>query len=203
MNKNIALVAFFFLLIGFGLGFFVYKNHNSVSKNIGAEETTKPAKIDNEFFSFLNSFSNTPGYSNIIEIREDLGLLTFVYPKTIVRDGDGGVDTYGIYDYKNDVLYKNIGYSQLSGSSTPVALIRNDLVLVKTADNEGLHTTVSIKDFHDKTIHELSLNLAALDTVEIGGLDNGSIGIFVHSKKKTLYYTLNAETLQLTKVWER
>ncbi len=205
MNKHNIILAILFLVLGFGTGYFYFKNFSNVNAVVENQEVKNDtvAVGQNKLFEFFDSFKNTPGNEKVTEIREDLGLMIFTYPKgEVVIDGDGGLYTYGIYDYKNDILYKDLGYSQLSGVSRPVSLISKDKVLVETADNERFNTTLSIHDFNNKKIKDLPIKIQNVKNVEIGHLYNGSISIFVH-EKLTSMYQLDAKTLEVKKLWER
>lgn len=205
MNKHNIILAILFLVFGFGSGFFYFTNFSNVNAVVENQEVKNDtvAVGQNKLFALFDSFKNTPDHSNIIKIREDLGLLILSYPEgEIVIDGDGGVDAYAVYDYKNDVMYDKVGSTSLGMSNLPIAIVNKDTILLDNYDDNTGKASLTLKNIKNGTTKVLSIKRNNNERVSANLNPQDQINIFVYGKT-TLYYNLNPQTLELKQVWER
>ncbi len=138
MNKNIIIASVLFLLIGFGVGYFSFKNNpvNNVVENqevktetqeqVKAEQNKLFAFLDSRKDKFTDSMAKERGHIKITNVEPGLGLLMVDYSTSPESS------SYVIYDYKNDLIYKDIGYIKLGDMSYPVSFIDKSKVLINS-----------------------------------------------------------------------
>jgi hypothetical protein len=102
---------------------------------------------------------------------------------------------YGVYDYKNNRIYKGIGSAGQGGSATPMAFVGTDKLLFYT-DIEDKVPTISIVDFSGKEIKQLLTGVKLNESY--GDPANSLILITEPPKKgKAVNYMLDVKTLEL------
>ena len=69
---------------------------------------------------------------------------------------------YGVYDYKNDVIYPGLGDSSIGGSTTPIAFVGADKLLSYSQD-ENQKYKLSVIDFQNKNIKDLLVDKQVQD----------------------------------------
>lgn len=198
MNKHNIILSILFLVIGFGAGFFYFKNFSNVNAVVENKEIKNGLEnLSQDKFSVLfNSIKAGDKfiYPQIINnIEEDMGLFIIQYRNSPESTGNA------VYDYKNDKLYKDIGYSGLGYSRTPVSFVDKNNVLVHTYD-EGKETyTLNVLNFTNNNLRELPIKITPTDEV-YGELTGSNVFISVRGKNGSFTrYQLDPSTLEIKK----
>lgn len=198
MNKHNIILSILFLVIGFGAGFFYFKNFSNVNAVVENKEIKNSLEnLSQDKFSVLfNSIKAGDKfiYPQIINnIEEDMGLFIIQYRNSPESTGNA------VYDYKNDKLYKDIGYSGLGYSRTPVSFVDKNNVLVHTYD-EGKETyTLNVLNFTNNNLRELPIKITPTDEV-YGELTGSNVFISVRGKNGSFTrYQLDPSTLEIKK----
>ncbi|MDQ5971251.1 MAG: hypothetical protein QG566_197 [Patescibacteria group bacterium] len=198
MNKHNIILSILFLVIGFGAGFFYFKNFSNVNAVVENKEIKNSLEnLSQDKFSVLfNSIKAGDKfiYPQIINnIEEDMGLFIIQYRNSPESTGNA------VYDYKNDKLYKDIGYSGLGYSRTPVSFVDKNNVLVHTYD-EGKETyTLNVLNFTNNNLRELPIKITPTDEV-YGELTGSNVFISVRGKNGNFTrYQLDPNTLEIKK----
>lgn len=198
MNKHNIILSILFLVIGFGAGFFYFKNFSNINAVVENKEIKNGLEnLSQDKFSVLfNSIKAGDKfiYPQIINnIEEDMGLFIIQYRNSPESTGNA------VYDYKNDKLYKDIGYSGLGYSRTPVSFVDKNNVLVHTYD-EGKETyTLNVLNFTNNNLRELPIKITPTDEV-YGELTGSNVFISVRGKNGSFTrYQLDPSTLEIKK----
>ncbi len=204
MNKHNIILSILFLVLGFGAGFFYFKNFSNVNAVVENQEVKNDtvAVGQNKLFAFLDSFKDIriePFAEervdiNIKNINQNLGLIILEYPTGLETTG------FSVYDYNSDILYKDIGYSRFEGEGTsyPIAFVNKNsaLFFVSKEPNLGEFTLV-VKDLQNNLIKNLPIQFGEMDKVYTS-FEPSRLNISI-AKQKGGYsrYNLDLKTLGL------
>lgn len=143
----------------------------------------------NKLFEFFNTFTSDKNRAT--------PSIKFMNPdeNLIVLDYWTGSETnsYAVYDYKNNILYKDIGGEGIGGGSHPEAFVGNNKILVYSEDDFG-KSSITIQDFNNKIIKTILTNTPLYEVYP----KFGKIITIDINQKSSGRYLLNTETLELT-----
>ncbi len=218
MNKNIIFSAVF-LVLGFTGGLFLTQKYKPVIDNqeqeivLSEQEVDKSKISSSKLFEFMNSFGDyskleldttilSPGsIIKIPDIQPILGVMTINHRTSPESN------SYSVYDYKNDVLYKDIGYGRLGDIFTPMSFVNNHSVVMSRVHSESERTLypLSVKDLRDGSLKELpiKIDIQTRDVVTQADYINNLVYVYVNintPKNETSRYTLDTKTLEVTKI---
>jgi hypothetical protein len=206
MNKHNIILSILFLVIGFGAGYFYFNNFSNVNAVVEnqetKDETQEQEKVNqNKLFAFLDSFKDI-GIEpfaedrvdiNVKNINQNLGLIILEYPTGLETTG------FSVYDYNNDILYKDIGYSRFEGEGTsyPIAFVNKNSALFFISKEPHLgEFTLVVKDLQNNLIKNLPIQLGEMDKVYTSfGLRR--LNIFIQKTGGYSSYDLDLKTLEL------
>ncbi len=187
-NFFIALLIF---IIGGAAGFFISYTMKPVPSRIVQLPPAPQVVEPNKFFEFFDTFtlSRDMGAVNIVFSYPDEHLIAFKYPTS-----QESVE-FGVYDYKNDRIYKGIGTMGIGGGAEPKSFVGSDKLLFYT-DIEDKTPVISIVDFNGKEIKQLLTGMKLNQAY--GDPANSLILITEPPKKgKAENYMLDVKTLEL------
>lgn len=196
--------------LGFGIGY-RYSKYQVQSKNIAIQatqntEVSTDAKITNKFFELFNTYTMEKDMGNptIDFAYLNEGLLLFDYPTS------QETEDFGVYDYRNDVIYKNVG--TIGGNdeyyNTPLSFLdRNTIITIDTGTGSA---RLSMIDYRTKEVKK-TIPINVPQGYNIHEVDhfpmNNNINITFRNADDTsknptgayLQFELNTKTLTLSK----
>lgn len=205
MNKHNIILAILFLVLGFGAGFFYFKNFSNVSAVVENQEVKNEtvASAQNKLFEFFDSFNNSykasvanqQGNIFISEIDPNLGLLIFSYSTSPESSKSA------IYDYKNNLIYDAVGEDGLGKGNSVLSFIDNRNVLIYTYNEGASIYKIAIKNFTTGSIVDVPIKIDPSVTKVKASLEaeNNQVIIWVTSGKTTTDYSLNPKTFEVKK----
>jgi len=199
---NTILLVIIIILLVVVLGYFFLNNskqkvaennYPQVDQN-GVINNSSAVVSSNKLFDFFDTFT----------IDKDIGTPTieFMYPEQnlILLSYATSQESvaYAVYDYKNDILYKNIGFGYVGSSSQPVAFVGNDKLLMYNSSGDDLSANIKgsfiVQDFNNKVIKTI---MADTTFHEIYPKYGKIIFIDINTKESGRF-NLNTETLELS-----
>lgn len=192
-KTNTVLLVIIIILLVAGLVYFFFNDSkqkvldqkNEINNpNINTQEKISSNKL---FDLFDATSQDGPVVSSIKFINPEQHLVILHY---WISQETGA---YAVYDYKNDVLYKNIGSSGIDGSNEPKAFIGMDKLLMYSNFAET-KSSLTVQDFHnkviktimtDKPLHEVYPLYGKKITIDTDMKDSGR-------------FNLNTENLELS-----
>lgn len=168
------------------------QNSEKLTEDNKTAITSQPTNniISNKLFDFIDTFTmdkdmSTPR-TEYMYPEEHLILLS--YPTSQESRA------FAVYDYKNDILYKNIGYSGMGGSSIPMAFVGEDKLLMFNLGEEQIKGTLTIQDFNNKIIKTLMTNTSINEVYP----KYGKVIVIDTNQQDSGRFNLNSETLELS-----
>ena len=174
------IIGILLVIIGFAGGFLI--------RSIIKSPATNPSL--NKLFAYFDTYSPMTEGRGVDSIR-----LIDTEKKLFIIEYWTSQETseYGVYDYKNNELYLGIGGSTIAGSSTPLAFVGSDKLLMYS-HFEDTPPVLFVQDFYNKSTKTL---LTGIKIREAGSdFYNKTIVIYADTQPLTTYI-LNQEDLNL------
>lgn len=195
---SIVLIVILLLVVGC-ISFYLGKNSSSykdiavVTNNPNINTQQLPSS--NKLFDFFDALT-------VEDQNAASEKIEFVYPKERLILLSYGTSSesgaFAVYDYKNDILYKNIGNSSIGDTSVPEAFVGTDKLLMwNFGEGDGSGITkgdLTIQDFNNKIIKTLMKNTPIHEVYS----KYGKVITIDTNTKDSGRYNLNTETLELT-----